>query len=260
MMKTYTIAFLLTLVVVQAAAVSDNDLQDLLKKQYTKQVLALRSPFQKGDQEFDSDGKPLNTASAGEWAFYGAIQVKKLNLRPDKLSLEGPWVAFGSYQKDQIPSNPIPLGKSIKVEIHLDHALASVQEAEAMLNRVFFLGQDASQHWLPEYRRSGALDEPLLKDFRNKGKDNVNPPIAIYTPDPDYSDEARAAKYQGNVVLRMIIDKAGRVWSVRVHRALGMGLDERAMVAVSNWRFQPATRDGQPMAAELTVEVSFRLY
>jgi TonB family protein len=88
----------------------------------------------------------------------------------------------------------------------------------------------------------------------------VSAPRVIYDPDPEYSEEARQAKYQGTVVLWIVIGPDGRAREVRVQRALGMGLDEKAMEAVRSWRFQPAMKDGHPVAVQVNVEVNFRLY
>ena len=88
----------------------------------------------------------------------------------------------------------------------------------------------------------------------------VSAPRAIYAPDPEYSEEARKAKYQGTVVLWCVIGPDGRVHEVRVQRSLGLGLDEKAIDAVRTWKFDPAKKDGQPVAVQINVEVNFRLY
>ena len=87
----------------------------------------------------------------------------------------------------------------------------------------------------------------------------VSAPRPIYTPDPDYSEEARKSKYQGMVVLWLVIGADGHTHEVRVARRLGMGLDEKAIEAVKQWQFEPAMKDGQPVAVQMNVEVSFRL-
>lgn len=92
------------------------------------------------------------------------------------------------------------------------------------------------------------------------GVGGVTQPRPIYDPDPDYSEAARKAKYQGSVVLWLVVGVDGLPHNIRVQRSLGMGLDEKALVAVSTWRFQPATLSGQPVAVEINVQVSFRLY
>jgi periplasmic protein TonB len=88
----------------------------------------------------------------------------------------------------------------------------------------------------------------------------VSAPRTIYAPDPDYSEEARKAKFQGMVTLWLVVGSDGRARDIRIVRSLGMGLDEKAIEAVRTWRFDPARKDGQPVAVQISVEVSFRLY
>lgn len=88
----------------------------------------------------------------------------------------------------------------------------------------------------------------------------VSAPRALETPDPEYSEEARKAKYQGVVVLWLIVGPDGKPRDIRVSRPLGMGLDQKAIEAVQRWRFEPAMKDGRPVAVQINVEVNFRLY
>jgi len=88
----------------------------------------------------------------------------------------------------------------------------------------------------------------------------VTAPRAIYKPDPEYSPEARQAKYQGTVVVSLVVTPDGAARGLRVVRSLGMGLDEKALQAVRQWRFEPARKDGKPVAVAVDVEVNFRLF
>jgi len=88
----------------------------------------------------------------------------------------------------------------------------------------------------------------------------VTAPHALYDPDPEYSDEARRVKYQGDVVLSVIVDAAGNVRDLQIARSLGMGLDEKAMDAVRKWKFAPGMKDGHPVSVQVNVEVKFRMY
>ncbi len=88
---------------------------------------------------------------------------------------------------------------------------------------------------------------------------DVTAPKATYAPDPVYSEEARQAKYEGTVVLWMIVSAEGLPQDIKVQRSLGMGLDEEAIKAVTQWRFEPATKDGKPVPVMINVEVNFRL-
>ena len=88
----------------------------------------------------------------------------------------------------------------------------------------------------------------------------VSPPRQIYAPEPEFSEEARKAKYQGVCTLGLIVGTDGRPSNIHVLSALGMGLDEKAIEAVKNWRFEPAMKDGHPVRVEIAVEVDFHLY
>ena len=88
----------------------------------------------------------------------------------------------------------------------------------------------------------------------------VTAPRIIYAPDPEFSEEARKAKYQGTVVLWLVVGPDGRAHDIHIYRSLGMGLDEKAIEAIHQWRFQPGRKDGVPVAVEVNVEVNFRLF
>ena len=88
----------------------------------------------------------------------------------------------------------------------------------------------------------------------------VSAPKAIYAPDPEYSEEARKVKHMGTVVLWLVVGPDGKPRDIKVLRTLGLGLDEKAIEAVKNWRFEPAMKDNKPVAVQINVEVNFHLY
>jgi TonB family protein len=87
----------------------------------------------------------------------------------------------------------------------------------------------------------------------------TRPAQAIYKPEPEYSEEARKARFQGTVVLAIQIGVDGRPFNVLVVRGVGLGLDEKAVEAVMRWRFQPALEGDRPVAVPAVVEVGFHL-
>jgi periplasmic protein TonB len=87
----------------------------------------------------------------------------------------------------------------------------------------------------------------------------VSAPVLLYKKEPEYSEEARKAKYQGTVVLYVEIDASGKATNMRVVRSLGLGLDEKALEAVKLWKFKPGAKDGKPVTVAATIEVNFRL-
>ncbi len=84
-------------------------------------------------------------------------------------------------------------------------------------------------------------------------------PELIYKEEPEYSEEARKARYEGTVVVAFDVDLSGRPIHIRVVRSLGLGLDEKAMEAVGRWKFRPAAVGDKPVVAPAEVFVTFRL-
>lgn len=87
----------------------------------------------------------------------------------------------------------------------------------------------------------------------------VSTPILIAKYEPEYSDEARRAKLSGSVLLSVVVDENGIPRNIHIVRSLGLGLDEKAVDAVTRWRFRPGLRHGKPVAVQAAVEVIFRL-
>ncbi len=88
---------------------------------------------------------------------------------------------------------------------------------------------------------------------------NILPTVKIYHPAPAYTEEARRARLQGVVILEATIDTKGEVVDVRVLKGLPLGLSESAVATAQQWRFKPATRDGQPVAVFFNLVITFSL-
>ncbi len=92
-----------------------------------------------------------------------------------------------------------------------------------------------------------------------KAGNGVTKPELLKKVEPEYSEEARKAKFQGVVVLYIVVDPSGNAINPRVMKSLGLGLDEKAMEAVKQWKFKPGFKDGKAVPVAATVEVNFRL-
>ena len=88
----------------------------------------------------------------------------------------------------------------------------------------------------------------------------VSAPVLIYSVEPEFSEEARKAKMAGNVLVNLWVDQNGKPSHVKVLRGVGLGLDEKAMEAVRQYRFKPALENGKPVLVELNVEVNFQIF
>jgi protein TonB len=92
------------------------------------------------------------------------------------------------------------------------------------------------------------------------GTGGVGYPSCIYCPEPQYSEDARKAKYQGTVVLQAVIGPDGRATNIEVVKGPGLGLEEKALESVRTWRFKAAVGpNGRPVATVTLLEITFRL-
>lgn len=92
------------------------------------------------------------------------------------------------------------------------------------------------------------------------GIGGVSAPVPIYAPEAEFTDEARRQKFQGTCIISIIVDARGLPRDPHVIRHLGMGLDEKALAAVAQYRFKPAMKNGKPVASRVDVAINFRFY
>ena len=88
---------------------------------------------------------------------------------------------------------------------------------------------------------------------------DVSAPALVSKVEPEYSEEARQAKYSGSVLLSVVVDENGVPQNIKVVRPLGMGLDQKAIEAVMKWRFRPGMKGGKAVPVMAQIEVSFRI-
>jgi TonB family protein len=130
-------------------------------------------------------------------------------------------------------------------------------EVETTINVNYSLGESASA--MPPPQETAAEAAPPATTM----SDGATPPKLIYSVEPEYTPEAKAAKKMGTVLVNLIVDAQGEPENVHVVRGLGKdgnGLDAKAVEAVRRYRFKPAMRDDQPVATSINVEVNFRIF
>jgi protein TonB len=97
-------------------------------------------------------------------------------------------------------------------------------------------------------------------DVRKIGAGRATAPVVLHAPEPEYSEAARGLAYSGKVLVYLQVNEAGIPMKVRIIKPAGLGLDERAVEAVKDYKFNPAMENGQPVAVEMNIEVNFRVY
>ncbi|MGO9087426.1 MAG: TonB family protein [Terriglobales bacterium] len=132
--------------------------------------------------------------------------------------------------------------------VAVENVLQTIRKLEAEQARLQRQGLTVSEGAQGSGKR-GAQNNPGVTDARG-----------IYTPQPDYTEEAREARREGVCVLSLIVGVDGRTSNIIVTKKLGMGLDEKAVEAVSRWRFEPGRRNGRLVPTHLTLSVEFKLF
>jgi TonB family protein len=123
------------------------------------------------------------------------------------------------------------------------------------------LGMEEINAFLARHKMDPVLTgrEEVASRSEAEANQGMRPPVPILKVEPNYSEAARKARLEGQVLLTLVVDQEGSPKEIRVARSLGLGLDEEAIKAVQQWRFRPAYKDGQPVASPANVEVNFRL-
>lgn len=277
-----SLSLLFALCVLTGAAAGDHELGKVLNDSYGGKALHLRHSFKSRSQDYDVEGKALNTGDEGPWTLYGGIAVRKISLATDAIRVDGKRVSYVFDQHDK-RMNPLEEKDDLKIKIRLNGPLTSADQANAVLGRVFAVTQEdivnsAPQYWqeflkghvgphlLPD--SAGATRPHPPGDSDNTGDEKIfhigdpglTPPKILYRREPEFSEAARRHHIQGVIGLNVVVDSAGRVGKVSIARAVGMGLEENAIEEVRNWRFQPATKDGVPVPVRVYIEVDYHLY
>lgn len=102
---------------------------------------------------------------------------------------------------------------------------------------------------------NGSRTSSSLKD----NSSGVTAPSLLFKVDPEYSEEARNAKYSGTVLLSVVVGADGKACNITVLKGIEMGLGEKAVEAVAKWRFKPGMKDGKAVDVRAKIEVGFRL-
>lgn len=113
-------------------------------------------------------------------------------------------------------------------------------------------------HSLLAQDSSTKADEPVY-ELHNARENGIQAPKGTYMPEAEYTDQARRKKISGVVLLSFVVAKDGTVHDAYVTKGVEESLDKQSLNTVSKWKFQPATRDGQPVAVRIQAEMSFRI-
>lgn len=262
-MKRTLVFALLSLTFLSTSAAAKN-LEAELKFHYHGKTLPLKYAFTGDSQEFDQKGAPINPSGQGPWTLYGQLKIKKITLRPDKLQIEGEreGYRYASLRRQLVP---VDLGKEATIFVRLETPLFTSTAADELMSALFVTSSRRSYDDVPDFWRDylSGVDVRTIKPPDGvevlKPDNGIEPPQAISTPEPEFTEAARQAWLQGTALFSFIVDKNGSVNSIKILRPLGLGLDENAVETIKGWKFSPARKNGEPVSAMIAVEVSFAL-
>jgi TonB family protein len=258
--------------------------KDAIKARLIGQPLYLRGFWMDEHLEFNVDGQPVNKYRVGTFT-EAAIDVHKVKLSHGLLRVEGQRVglefASAGLESTEVAPKRVQLNGhkysgSIDIEIQaqpdgdfstaLDAIfapdLASLVPAMPSYWRTY-----AQKHFLDEGDKDDAKQQaPSPRDSSAAKNDQlfrigpgVTKPVALHQESPQFSDAARVLKYSGMVVVYLWVMADGTPSHLSIVKPAGLGLDEQALLAVSHYKFKPATKDGKPITVDLYVDVNFQI-
>jgi TonB family protein len=268
--------FLLTVSASQAEN-TRKDIKKQLEKIYKGKAFIIRNFYDGNRLKYDSEGTLVSGGKPGSWTLDGHFQIEKIQLRKDKIELQGkrlcwsynPATGMQKFSKDTnqtvleiklTPDSPDParIQKALtKVFLAKGETLADhVPPYWASIIRADFKG--------PIIRKSPAcavpqiLGDDTLLPYR-EGQDVVYPKV-VYNPIPPYTRAARQLRLEGIILVSAVIDKEGHVEVRDIISPLGAGLDDIAAETIGKWKFEPGLLNGNPVGFLTHLEVSYRLF
>jgi TonB family protein len=250
-----------------ATAASSHNVGKELKDRYRGQTLILRHFYSGAKLTYSSDGALIEGGPAGSWTLDAGVHVKQVKLGESVVEFQG----YRLCQRYNPNAKQFKAGRSYKVTIgiELSAPARSFEELQPLLTKVFLSPTEKLTDFVPDYWQhflsgssewttpSGPSSGPAIHDEKDA---SVTPPHPVHRPEPPFTEEARKMKYQGTVVLGIIVNAEGKTEGFRIIQPLGCGLDEQAIDTVRKWRFKPGTRNGVPVSVHVIVAVTFRLF
>jgi TonB family protein len=264
------------------------NLDNVIASEYPDKILTMRHVYSGDRLHLYGDGTLVDDAPVGTWASDAQIEVRDASQNGSVLTIKARRI-YQVYDSKRnqfvdaltlIPINPDKQEREVEkalkrrqVEIRIEMPPnPDPKEIPETLHAVFLAPDEPMGNVAPPYyrdfwaKREGrpkASELPAgvfrVASVGSKAGD-ITPPRLITRTDPEYSDIARQLKWQGTVVLWLVVDASGSVQNVQVTQPLGAGLDEKAIATVSQWKFDPAMKDGKPVAVAIAVEVNFRIH
>lgn len=258
------------LTVALAAFASDrSSIERTLRNTYKGKVVNLRRFFREDKLRYGSDGLLVGAATPGSWTTHAKIEIKDLHLRADRLEITARRISLG-YDLKSKRFEQVRRDESVWIEVALPKGEASFESIQRLLARVFIPTDDELFRSLPAHWRTFLLGSSLsappadpqqpTAETIPKLRSGIEAPKCVFCPNPGFTREARLERVNDFAIFDLTINAEGRVVGVQIVRPLGYGLEDSAIDLLYTWRFRPAHRQGQPIAVQIPVEVTFKIF
>ncbi len=277
---------------------SNGDLDHYLVSHYKDKVLLLRNFYFTDELKFDSTGASIGQPRSGLWTVSGIVQIDNIAVTRSGIDIKAKRLVLTTDIEGKINYTTSRRAASITIVTDqqdlspgkVDSLIAKVfltdQDRFEKLVPAFWKEcidaatsgtQDEKKQYCKFSQRFSALPgvhvdlnrptAPAVEETFNgvpilalSGKTpGISPPQATYTPEPQYSSDAREARIQAVGILTTVVGQDGLPRKISVRRPVGYGLDEMAVAAIATWKFTPAKKDGQPVPVKISIEIDFRL-
>lgn len=262
-----------------------------LNSKLSGKILTIRNFYSGASLSYTPTGQLVRGGPPGVWTLDGEFTFRKATVKKNRLRLEGERLGI-AFQEHSLRQQLYKI-EPANIEIDFDHPPDS-SEVNSAVDAIFISGADTLADSVPDYWRpllkgeskpqplssakkvSGSVPPAPVTDpgcsahrgtQQGIGQANVyrvgadvTAPKGISTPDPEYTEVARRAKFEGTLAFCIVVTPEGEVSDLWLVSPLGLGLDDQAAESLRHWRFQPALKNGKPVAIEAEVEVSFRLW
>jgi len=242
-------------------------LQDELNSAYKGKTLLLRNFYTGDTLTYGSDGQLLKPSTQGPWTL-GGIEITDIVVAESGIEIKG------NRMGAVFENGKLSFVKVGKLQIHIDRNKPE-KNWDAAIRQILIDRQEDLRPLLPDYwqpylsgsdakSRREAWTSSIEK--RDPGASPpvdvkpgvISPPRAVDSPEPKFTKEAASRHFEGLSRLMVVVNASGSVENIAILDPLGMGLDEQAVKAVQQWRFQPAMKGGEPVRVQISIEVDFR--
>ena len=249
----------------QVTAQDKNEIANHLRERF--KIACLRAPAHGSSLSYDSSGALHGKALPGAITNGGAIEINSLAIGNTELEIHATRILF-----IENPLQAFKTSQPLKLTIKLGGSESSENDFQALLSRVLEDSAELKSALVDYWKLTGVvipapLTEPKIVGmlqgsrpvYRLPPGKRTTYPKPIYSPDPPYDKEAVKTRGTNIVLLHVVVNESGLPEIIEAQRSLGH-LDTKAIDTVSQWRFQPATLDGKPVAVTVNIEVNFNIF